>query len=74
MEVGGSRVDNRIRKMLLERRGKINCAICKYNRGENAKRKEKANKYKNINRQSIRYIWIDEVPEIIEDTGGGKLI
>lgn len=42
------------RKMKLEKAQEIRCGRCKYNRGENAKRKEKDDRYKDIDRETIR--------------------
>jgi len=55
METGISKLWNKVRKKYLEKRGLIKCGFCKYNRGENSKRKEKPNKYKNIDRDSIKF-------------------
>lgn len=55
MQYGGSG-DSKERKSYLERQGLISCGHCRYNRGENSKRKDKPDKYKNINNRSIRHM------------------
>ncbi len=47
---------NKERKLELANTGKISCGFCRYHRGENVGRKERTNKYKNINRASIRFM------------------
>lgn len=46
--------DNKERKKELEKSCEIKCGFCKYNQGENSNRKPKPDKYKNINKNSIR--------------------
>lgn len=61
MEEGNnSSFENKKRKLLLARKSLIKCSRCPYNQKDNAKRKDKASKYKNINRESIRYIEIED--------------
>ena len=45
---------NKEMKKYLEVRRLINCGLCRYNRGENAKRKPKDDRYKNKVRETIR--------------------
>jgi hypothetical protein len=41
-------------KLWLEKRGYINCGHCPYHKWENWKRKPKPDRYKNIDRKTIR--------------------
>jgi hypothetical protein len=51
---------NRERKIYLKNQKLIRCSICKYHRRENiAVRVPRPDKYKNINRLSIRKLFID---------------
>jgi hypothetical protein len=47
-------LENKDRKHFLEVQRIINCGYCKYNRGENAKRKPKPDLHKNKDRKTIR--------------------
>ena len=45
---------NKERKNYLQRQRIINCGYCKYNRGDNAKRRGRTDRHKNIDRETIR--------------------
>ena len=46
--------ERKAEKRKRELNGDIKCGRCPYNRGENAKRKAKPDKHKNIDRETIR--------------------
>lgn len=48
--------DSKERKKELADAQLINCSFCKYNRGENTKRKAKPDAHKNINRETLRRV------------------
>lgn len=54
MVFGTGNLGGKERKRYLERQRYINCGYCRYNRGENAKRRPRPDRYKNIDRESIR--------------------
>lgn len=66
--IHGTDKGNKDRKDYLARKGLISCALCPYHKSENARRRQRPNKYKNILRDTIRRM--DEPQSIeVEDEG-----
>lgn len=53
------------RKYYLERQRLITCGFCPYNRGENAKRRGRSDRHKDVERESIRKYFF--VADLIEE-------
>lgn len=61
--VFGTGLGGKERKKYLETQRLIVCGFCKYNRGENAKRRGRSDRHKNICRETIRRQIIEEMEE-----------
>ncbi len=57
-------INRKLRKRELVNKGEVSCGYCRYNKGENANHKGKPDRYKKINRDSIRWKETDFEPII----------